>query len=1109
MEEDEKKILELEKRVGNCFENHKRALMKYNSIINNKSNNEENTEISGKLNYDMEKSADDNNKTLLGKLKNPFEDKENNEGDNNRNIPGKIKNSFDVQDDKNKQNENDFLKKASSLRKMSFVSGALLFNKSNNAKIKSSLNTKENKEISDDLDEILSLLLKNYNAMKRSETPELNIKRSDNIHKCLNLLKKISLAPDNHKPILERGFINFMEKLDDDYKLFKPDGEPDLNNKNLGFEVNGKNVLQACSNSDDAIQIISESSVFDSIIDEVNELYDKPELISTNDDIRKIFTYDNVIFSNLCKNKKAFDTIFKNMGLNKLLFLGKKTGNANILDAILSLLKNYIKNTNNIEDIPPEVLDSSLEIMNKCITLNDRNASLMSKVLDIGELLYTDKLKSRIDNIGLIKSMNDDFDKFKGNQNYLNSCLNILNTIINKNPANGQEVIDCKLLKKINGYISDIIREKSGKNESTYDENEKDENEYLKICYNLSKLYNKLVHYDMDNVDKFNKMGITESIITMLDQFNDRVEPKTEEEIAEINKKKGTILEFEFENNKNELEDKNKNIEILKPNELVRGIMKNCGKALEQITIPPASNEYLSNKTTFGDVMNKTLENENNDTDYFISALHSLGNHFFENGENYSKIDLLRVYNICKNLQSKYYSNPVILSKINSLSGILVKNLKDDDEGKEYSKKFYDLIPESIKAQDYNPDLVLMSLKLIYDILVKKPYLINDVYDETIPTTMNLLKLYKDNEEIQENGYKIISLFAKNKNFASTMISNGLLDIIKETLENTLFSDSLKETIKGLKSEIFRLLNILSKENENCPKIADELMSNLITVLNEKGYNEEGKIIINILDTLIMNKPCIPPFIQFNGIESCIQLLNDNETNIELISKVFSILKNISNASDEYKKILKQKKLPDLINRIIKKIGPYDKKIEFEGRQIIFNVNLSIIELEDPESIGVEEIKIEEPIPPEVRNFLTSGRQVKIINDHGDVKQMQLIFSSDLMKVSAKKLKSNLPPKSKYIINTPTIKKIIKGHGTDAFIKSKGLFKKIPPPEICFSIVGPTTIEGMKSLNVQCENENEVDKWINYLQIVINYFKKNHTIKGTVIIKKELNKLNK
>jgi hypothetical protein len=34
------------------------------------------------------------------------------------------------------------------------------------------------------------------------------------------------------------------------------------------------------------------------------------------------------------------------------------------------------------------------------------------------------------------------------------------------------------------------------------------------------------------------------------------------------------------------------------------------------------------------------------------------------------------------------------------------------------------------------------------------------------------MKLYKDNPEIQENGYKILSLFAKNNVFASSMISN-------------------------------------------------------------------------------------------------------------------------------------------------------------------------------------------------------------------------------------------------------------------------------------------------------------------------------------------------
>ena len=59
--------------------------------------------------------------------------------------------------------------------------------------MKVSLSTKENPGISDDLNKILSLLGKNYNDMKTKEEPDLNIKRVDNIHKCLNLLKKISM----------------------------------------------------------------------------------------------------------------------------------------------------------------------------------------------------------------------------------------------------------------------------------------------------------------------------------------------------------------------------------------------------------------------------------------------------------------------------------------------------------------------------------------------------------------------------------------------------------------------------------------------------------------------------------------------------------------------------------------------------------------------------------------------------------------------------------------------------------------------------------------------------------------------------------------------------
>ena len=59
----------------------------------------------------------------------------------------------------------DPLKNASSFRKMSFVSDSLLLQKADNAKIKSSLSSLENPEISNDLNQIISLLPKNYNDM--------------------------------------------------------------------------------------------------------------------------------------------------------------------------------------------------------------------------------------------------------------------------------------------------------------------------------------------------------------------------------------------------------------------------------------------------------------------------------------------------------------------------------------------------------------------------------------------------------------------------------------------------------------------------------------------------------------------------------------------------------------------------------------------------------------------------------------------------------------------------------------------------------------------------------------------------------------------------------
>lgn len=48
----------------------------------------------------------------------------------------------------------------------------------------------------------------------------------------------------------------------------------------------------------------------------------------------------------------------------------------------------------------------------------------------------------------------------------------------------------------------------------------------------------------------------------------------------------------------------------------------------------------------------------------------------------------------------------------------------------------------------------------------------------------------------------------------------------------------------------------------------------------------------------------------------------------------------------------------------------------------------------------------------------------------------------------------------------------------------------MPKPEKCFSIIGPVTIDGIKSFNAECETEDEVNLWVKYLELTDSYLAK-------------------
>ena len=778
----------------------------------------------------------------------------------------------DENEEEENENENDdvpempVLERASSIhqKKLSYVTGTLLFNPLN-TKIKSKLDTNENEEMSTDLDKILATLRKNYDDLKqfKGENPELDQKKIDNCMTCLSLLKKIALAPDNHKPILERGFMNWIDNFNDDFKLINKDDTPNIDSIEFPIMVEAKDVLQACSNSEDAKPFIRDSNVLMDIIGELNVLYDKPDLVKSNDNIGKCFLYDNVIFSNLCKDKKGLDVILGQLGLEKLMSFGQKTGNSNLLEGILSMLINYVKNAQNKDDIPQDIIDSVFEILDKCMNLKvGKTPQIMSKCLILGGLLYSSKHAPKIDNIDLIKNMNDDIDLYKEDENYVNTCLNTLYILANK--PNLQKALDIGLLKKLNDLV---LKTKDELENQQNEENENlDTNANLKNIYNLTKIYNKLADVDPINVQKFNSMGISNNSINFMNKFNEIIEPMSEEEkrsrirqkLYNDNKKdkEDESLNVENDNKLNEekkeeegdFKDDDKDVNIKTKNELIRGIMGNSMNVMKKVTADPNNNEYIANETPFSDTLLKTLDNKNNDKTFISSGLHALENYLkTEKGKNFENLDLNKLYNLLKNLQMYYYSDPNIMQTINNISSSLVQNLKDDKKG--FIIKFFNLLNDSIKIQDKNAEFILPSLKQMYDCLTKKPFLENQVGEEIIPNILNLLSKYTDNLEIQEQCYKILELLSKNSKFCSLMMNKKLIGFVKETLKNQQLNDEIiKNGGHPVKESILNLLNNLLTDKSNCQLISDELCEFLNKEIETKGYNQETKNVINILN---------------------------------------------------------------------------------------------------------------------------------------------------------------------------------------------------------------------------------------------------------------------
>ena len=182
-------------------------------------------------------------------------------------------------------------------------------------------------------------------------------------------------------------------------------------------------------------------------------------------------------------------------------------------------------------------------------------------------------------------------------------------------------------------------------------------------------------------------------------------------------------------------------------------------------------------------------------------------------------------------------------------------------------------------------------------------------------------------------------------------------------------------------------------------------------------------------------------------------------------------------------------KVPDVINTVIQKAGMYEKMIEYEGRYLIFLINMAQIKSENIENIDMNDIKVITPIESDVKDYLVKGQNLKLVKDNGDLLDCQLMFSPDLTKIHIKI--DDQPLDEKLSMKTNEVVELSLGNENEIFEKMKG---GMPNPENCFTMKD----EHGTTFNIYCEDEKDAEKLINSIDLVITFFNNSHTQNTTV-----------
>ena len=857
---------------------------------------------------------------------------------------------------KTNQQDNNILESTSNMKKrrLSLISRHLFYDPYN-GNINSPISTKSSEDMSSTLDNLLSLIRVLYSNEKDFKDKDFQTQRISLIKEGLETLKMFTICPDNHKSVEELGLLNFMEKLnkkEDDFPIY----------------ISALDVVKNCTWSENAVLSLIETKLFDQLIDEVLEYYNNPQLLSENEDNKKCFFYDNVLLSNICKVDKGFEAIYNKIGIEKLLEICKNTGNLDFLTSCVMVLNHYFENPKlKSELIKMNLINDIIEICKKGFNsnVNDINENLFFKTMKLIGNIYSDESKEFIANMDIVQIINLTFDTYKDEPEYFSNVIFILKIISPNHKKYSDEIVDLELIDKIAEYIITVEK--------------KDD-----IITNYSALLDNLM---INNEDNRSKM-CTELIINNILFFINKYSPKLDTNVnkTEAPSVRATLLTL---NNKIVLNENN-NI-VSQDNEALfetcNIILFNLLNSLQYLSSNVKSKEIINHDKYINSLLN-TIDKPKINSDNIVLCLLCLGNYYSIIDSTEWKSEFIeKIYLLLQSLQKEYYTSCDILLNINIFIGKLLKGLTN----KFLIERFYLLALDGLNCQDWNEKLALLTIDILKDCLIIHEELRSEVFESTIHTILNILNLFQNNLIILINGFEILVLFTQNDYYAHGLASTDIYSAIRNTLSNKDFNNEPEKRLK-VRLAIYKLLNFLAYDKNTNAKISLELMESFIKEFMNENFTEDLNEMTYLLVTLFKTKLPIEPFIQNAGLNALALSLNNFYDKKKFVLNCFNMLREICFSSPENKDKLTDISIKEKIQNIVDKSKPEDKKIRFEGKTLLYNIDY---ENKKPKSkylapLGL--IEKEKVIKNIIYHSIVKGINIKASNPRGKIKEFILAF---------------------------------------------------------------------------------------------------------------------